>query len=53
MYILILLLSVNGSSTAISSLSQEFESEAGCLKAISKVMDFEPKFKVRAVCVKK
>lgn len=53
MYILILLIAFADNSRTMSSLSQEFESEASCLKAISKVVDFEPKFKVKAVCVKK
>jgi hypothetical protein len=49
-YILIMI-TLNSSGSSITSQSVRFSSQNLCLQAMSKVIDLEYQFKVKAVCV--
>jgi hypothetical protein len=49
-YILVMII-INSAGSSVTSQSIKFYSQAACLKAMSRVVDMEKHFTVKAICV--
>lgn len=49
-YILVMII-LNSTGSSVASHSVKFSSQSACLKAMSRVIDMEKHFTVKAICV--